>query len=184
MATDIHIYRCICETIRANGGDLTRDWIEEAYENRNNHYSKKQAIEIAGYTQHAIANCDVAILEVTRQSFGLGYQAALASSIQKPLLILQQTGSRPLGAIGVGMTSILRSHKVYTSEHDLHQIISIFMQANNISTKDLRFNMVLERDLFHYLNNESSTTGISKSQIVRSLIRQAAHEKNHLREDA
>lgn len=183
IATDIHIYRYICEAIRSSGGNLARDWIEEAYENRDSRYSKKQAAEIARHTQHSIADCDITILEATRQSFGLGYQAALASSMQKPLLILQRTGSRPLGAIGVGTASILRSHEVYSSKRDLGQIISVFMQTNNISTKDLRFNMMLERDLFYYLNNESSMTGIPKSQIVRSLIRRAAHEKNHLREN-
>ena len=38
--------------------------------------------------------------------------------------------------------------------------------------------MVLERDLLYYLTNESEQTGVSKSQIVRNLIRRAAREKS------
>lgn len=182
IADNINTYRSIRTTIRKNNSELVRDWIEEAYKRRNSQYDSEEAVQIVNYTQQAIADCDVVILDATQQSFGIGYQAALASSLQKPLLILQRAGSKPLGTIGIGTDSILRSHRFYASKQDLFHIISNFIRMNSISTKDLRFNMVLERDLFYYLNNESALTGIPKSQIVRNLIRQSAHNKNHLTE--
>ena len=174
----ISIHRAVCDAIRSHGDELMRDWVEEAYSHRTSRYSEAEAVNILKLTREAISSCDVAIFEVSDQSFGIGYQAALAASLQKPLLILQQKDSRPLGAVGMGVDSPLRDYSNYSSEKDIEAIIKKFIEKNDVSTKDLRFNMVLERDLLYYLTNESEYTGVSKSQIVRKLIRQAAKNRS------
>lgn len=98
--------------------------------------------------------------------------------MQKPILILQRHGARPLGTIGMGVESPLRNCSAYNDSEDLKAIVKRFIEANEVSTKDLRFNLVLERDLLYYLTNESENTGVSKSQIVRNLIRRAAKDKS------
>lgn len=174
----ISTYRTICHAIKNHEDELMRDWVEEAYSHGTSRYTEVEAVDILKLTRAAIANCDVAVFEVSDQSFGIGYQAALAASLQKPLLILQKQGSRPLGAIGMGVDSPLRDYRNYESDKDIEIIVEKFIEKNEVTTKDLRFNMVLERDLLYYLANESEYTGVSKSQIVRKLIRQAAKNKS------
>lgn len=174
----IETYRLIGSIIKNHGDELVRDWIEEAYKSGGAGYDDTQAASIASTTRAAIALSDIVIFEVTDQSFSLGYQAAYAASLQKPVLILRQPHSRPLGPVGTGIDSPLRSCSVYESDEDLREIIISFIEKNDVSTKDLRFNMVLERDLLYYLTNKSRETGVSKSQIVRDLIRRAAQKNN------
>lgn len=173
----IEVYRAICDAVHDHGDKLTRDWVDEAYNHRKDQYSYKEATHIAKLTRAALADCDIAIFEVTDQSFGIGYQAALAASLQKPLLILQQQGSRLLGNIGVGISPPLREYTIYNSKKEIRHLVDQFIEKNDVSIKNLRFNMVLERDLLYYLTNESEYTGVSKSQIVRNLIRRAAQDK-------
>lgn len=175
----IDTYRFIRDTILSNGDTIARNWIEEAFEyHKAGHaYSDKETSDIVCKTRKAISTCDVAIFESSIQSFGVGYQAAIANSMQKPILILQKKGTRPLGVMGAADNSLIRKHIEYDDLNHLKEIIISFIKEFDTPQKDLRFNMLLSREILYFLTNESDNTGVSKSQIVRDLLQAEIEEK-------
>lgn len=179
IKNSINTYRFIHDVLYSNGHTFTRDWIEEAY---NHHiegktYSDNEALEIVNKTRDAIMKCDLAIFESSIQSFGVGFQAAIANYMQKPILILQKNGTRALGVMGTANNSLIRKHVIYSNHDQLKTAILNFINEYDFPQKDLRFNMLLSREILYYLTNESDNTGVSKSQIVRNLLKEEINQK-------
>lgn len=174
MTKDMPYYRHIMGTIKKNKHRLTRDWIEGVYsmviENRYDEQVRKADWTKINKSQvDAIGKADVVIVEATTHSFSTGYQACLAIQSQKPTLIL--TRGAPLGGT---FRSSLESDFVrnveYTTDEELEKAVSSFLQDNQVSSKDLRFNFYIDRKIHTYLRWAAYKTGKSQSEIVRDLL--------------
>lgn len=182
MDKRIDLFRFIENVIERKGHTIIRKWAEEAYSDKLNkrNITTNRAIEIEKATRSAINECDLVIIEATDQSFGVGYQAAIATSLQKPTLIIQETGSRPIGVIGSTANTIMKTIDSYSNLPDLEKIINSFIDNNNLALKDLRFNMLLDRELLYFLEKESANTGLNKSQVIRNLLKNEIKKNNQL----
>ncbi len=164
---DMPFYRRIMKIIHENDGILARDWIETAYHQR----SQKQPSDDEAVTEadfEAIGRSDIVIIDITHHRFSQGFQAATAITQKKPLLLVSRT---PIKKHAIaGYKSKLLTTAEYKAEEDLDEIIKQFILDNTIATKDLRFNMFIDRPIYNYLRSVSYESGKNKSEIIRELI--------------
>ncbi len=133
-------------------------------------YSEPVWKKISEQTIDSIIQADVVIIDASCSSFSLGYQAAVALSHKKPLLVLFQKGSETRELIYDPSYSLMEM-RVYSSRKDINNIVKTFIDMNDIDAKDMRFNMFLDRESYTYLNWESAKTGKTKAQIIREIIK-------------
>lgn len=171
---DKHIgsYTEIVSTIKEAGNHLVRDWLEEAAnaEATNKSYSQPEWQKISEQTLDAVVQADVVIIDASAPSFSLGYQASVALNHKKPLLILFRGGTENRELIYDTSYSLMEM-RVYKDHKDIKNIVETFLEINDIDSKDMRFNMFLDRESYTYLNWESTKTGKTKAQIIREIIR-------------
>lgn len=177
---DIAYLRRIVKTVKQNDSTLALDWIESAYSDSGKE-SPEQAPEadwqaIMEETLTAIGRADVVIIEATHYTFSQGFQAAIALNQKKPVLIVSRTPVEE--RLVSGLKSRDSSMVEYTSEDDLEAAIAQFLRDNTISTKDLRFNMFIDRPIYNYLRSVSYETGKNKSEIIRELINREIRKKD------
>lgn len=177
---DITYLRRIVKTIKQNDSTLALDWIESAY-NDSSKESGEQVPEpdwqaIMEETIDAIGRADVVIVEATHYTFSQGFQAAMALNQKKPVLIVSRTPVEE--RLVSGLKSRDGRMAEYTSEDELETAIAQFLRDNTISTKDLRFNMFIDRPIYNYLRSVSYETGKNKSEIIRELINREIRKKD------
>ena len=88
---------------------------------------ERLAAELFQEDTRLIGECDFFVLEASRPSFGVGFQAAQAWGQEKPLLALYRRGN-PLSAILVGMGV---RYEAYTAPEDLRATLEIFFKENS-----------------------------------------------------
>jgi len=116
----------------------------------------------------AVGRADVVIIEASDYRFDQGMQAAIALQQKKPILIVSQT---PLDDTAVAhYRNRLITLETYASPEELAKVVTRFIRINTISTKDLRFNMFIDRPIYNYLRTQAYETGKNKSEIIRDLI--------------
>lgn len=79
----------IKEQILGSGHSLVSDWIKTAHERMKQNVEQKPAV-IADENMEFISKADAVIAEVTHDSFGVGYQVAVAMQLNKPVLLLSR----------------------------------------------------------------------------------------------
>ena len=171
VSDHIQQYNLIAETIRSNGHEFLKDWLSEnqTTEAAKRIYSDREWEDISSKTLQAVRKADAVIIDASTSSFSMGYQAALALSYRKPLLILFD--SRYQQYI-IDPTSSLKRAFVYHDDEELCRAVESFLKENDASLADLRFNMVLDRDTYGYLQWEATRTGKSKAEIIRGLVKE------------
>lgn len=169
--------RNLVEIIQREGHTLAHDWVDASYEVRD------QAAQNPGATDwsllykdsvEAISRADVVVAETSTPSFSVGYQVATAISMKKPALVLNREGvEKSFFASGIetGIT-----YKKYTEE-SVDTIVTKFLQENNISTKDMRFNFFIDRPIYNYLRWAALKTGKTKAEILRELVQREIENK-------
>lgn len=177
---DITYLRRIVKTIKQNDSTLALDWIESAY-NDNSKETSEQTPEadwqtIMEETLDAIGRADVVIVEATHYTFSQGFQVAMALNQKKPVLIVSRTPVEE--RLVSGLKSRDSRTAEYTSEEELEAVVAQFLRDNTISTKDLRFNMFIDRPIYNYLRSVSYETGKNKSEIIRELINREIRKKD------
>lgn len=172
ISDDITYYRMVVDCLRENGVKLTRDWLEQAYEQRKKLSSTptKSNSWRAIYRDNlqAISKCDVVIAEVSQKSFLVGFQVALALEKKKPVLLLSRHENVD-SVFGVSSNEDIIKHSVYDKD-SLDEVIRLFITENNKGGKDIRFNFFIDRRLLNYLNWASFQSGRKKSEIIREII--------------
>jgi len=168
-------YRKICSTIKDMGHIITRDWIEEAIKimeedtlnnlNREDVYSKVTA---------SIFSSDVVIIEGTVASFSVGHQVTLGLSKNKPtlFLIVKKAGAKKDAKANRTFIDGLKSPLLKVVEYDdssLVDIINDFLNSNG-GKPVVKFNIVLTKEIEHYLDWVSFTRKINRSEFIRNLI--------------
>jgi len=165
---DMPFYRRMIQIIHENDGILARDWIETAYHGRNKKGSSDDVEAVSEADLEAIGRSDIVIIDITHHGFAQGFQAATSINQKKPLLLISRT---PIKKHAIsGYKSKLLTTAEYKTEEDLDKIIKQFIIDNTIATKDLRFNMFIDRPIYNYLRSVSFESGKNKSEIIRELI--------------
>lgn len=164
--------RAIVTTIHSEGHVLARDWIELA---NNREIVKSKEIEVDWEVIfkdniQAISRADVVIVEATSYGFSQGFQVATALQQKKPTLLLCRESSVLKDHFGSGVTDELLTVRQYRSNQDLEDIVAQFLEDNTLTTKDMRFNFFIDRQIYNYLRWASAKTGKTKSELLRSLL--------------
>ncbi len=176
---DLPYFRRIVKTIKDADGTLAQDWVEDTYQNVEVKKVQQEDVDwqtIMQETLDAISRADVVIIEVTNYTFSQGFQAATALQQKKPVLLVSRA---PLNKHLVsGYKSRDSKMAEYKTEQELDKIVTQFIRENTISTKDLRFNMFIDRPIYNYLRSVSYETGKNKSEIIRELINREIRKKD------
>ena len=167
--SDPQYIRDIIETVHDHGSVLAHNWLEPALAR------KREEIYTADWTPFvendllAIKNADIIITEMTHYAFSQGFQVAAALEQKKPVLAVSRQSIK--GRMSSGIIDPLFSFKQYTSRDELKSTVRTYLEKNTVHTKDLRFNILLTRSIFNYLENKTKETGKNKSEIIRDIIK-------------
>lgn len=164
---EIAYFRRIISLVKGAGHTLTNDWLNEVYKARKTIPNIKWT-KIYHTNLDAIDKADIIIAEATTKSFGVGFQVALAIRSKKPVLLLvREEVDRRSMLWGIDEEAV--QTKLYNAG-TLDTIVLGFLKEFDITTKEKRFNLMLDRKLQNYLTWAAKSTGKTRSQIVRELI--------------
>lgn len=170
-------YELIEAVITSNGHDIAKEWLKEYRGKKviSTRFTDKRWGSISTETLAAVQTADAVIIEASIPSFSMGYISAMALTNKKPLLMLFK--SRPQPYI-LDTNNSLRRAVIYDGDEELQKIVTSFLKDVDVDAKNLRFNMVLDRELYNFLNWESVNTGKTKAQIVREVLKERIKRKN------
>lgn len=177
LKSNYQYFKTILDTIAELGHEVARDWVGEEYEmveqGKSHDTIDWQAVNVEN--MEALSRADLVIAEATAKSFATGFQVANAIQLKKPVLILTRNN-----ALAGTFSSGISSDFVRKEDYDLknvRDIISDFINENNIENKDLRFNFFIDRQIYNYLRWAAYKTGKNKSEILRELVLREINNK-------
>jgi len=171
LENDIDLLRKMMQIIKSENHVLARDWVESAYAaNQKTGQTADNWSNIYNESLGAIAQADVVIAEASHENFAIGYQVAVAVQQKKPVLLLRKK-SAGKNAFATGIEDGWVKHEEY-DEENIDKILGHFINENDISTKDMRFNFFIDRPIYNYLRWAALKTGKTKAEILRSLVQQ------------
>ena len=174
---DVSYFRAIYRVISAAENTIAFDWLQTAYERTISQEPQPENwISAIDTSMEAISRADIVVIEGTHSDYLQGYQTAVALEHKKPVLIVSRDSSKELPYTGIRHRML--SVKASRTEKDLVRIVGQFMPDNTVTTKDLRFNMFIDRPIHNYLRNMSYETGKNKSEIIRDLINREIQKKS------
>jgi hypothetical protein len=121
-------------------------------------------------------DCDLVVYEVSRPSIGIGQEIALSLALHKPVMLLHDQNSQPHILRDVGRDLLVI---VPYSRHSLRQEVEMAMSCINDLT-DVRFNLIITREIYAYLEFASKHLKVPKSVFVRHLIIKHMNEDSSL----
>ena len=178
---DIETYRKILHGVRLSGHVVSRDWVETSYMREMQHDKERSKLEgidwtIVEETERAIEGAELVIAEASDSStFGVGYEVAYAIQRRKPTLLLVKKNKASM-SYASGLKSDFITFKRY-DDANLQKSVEDFIKENTIRTKDLRFNFVIDRQIYNHLRLRSYESGKTKAEIVRDLLLEDIGEK-------
>jgi nucleoside 2-deoxyribosyltransferase len=169
---DFETLRKVIRVIHETGNVLARDWMEPQY-----HIDVTKTVKelnprhIYDLNIDAIERADLVIIEGSFKSFGSGFQAATALHKKKPvLLLISRARVKAESRISQGINDPLLTRKEYLDHSDLSVAVKNFIEENSIKTKDLRFNFVLDPQLYNHIRWKSFKSKKTKAEVVRELL--------------
>ncbi|MDX2776552.1 hypothetical protein PV379_04270 [Streptomyces caniscabiei] len=171
VLNDIELLRRISTIVRSKGHVIMDDWVEITYDLRVNKKDKGEAVDWASiYTSNLenIAKADVIIAETSFDTFGVGYQIAVAVQQKKPILLLRHEDAET-DSFATGIIDSWVQRENYNKDN-LENILINFLDSNDISVKDMRFNFFIDRQIYNFLRWSSLKTGKTKAEVLRDLI--------------
>jgi hypothetical protein len=174
---DLPFLQTIIDVAHDNGAVLARDWLGAAI-NTKASYSNDNKVnwsEVHAENLSAFSRSDIMIVEGTRYSFQQGFFISQAIAHKKPVLVIARLDAKSHPLFGVH--DKLLTTKEYKTADELAKIVNKFIKSNTISTKDLRFNFFIDRQIYSYLREVSYETGKNKSEIIRDLLEQQIDEE-------
>ncbi len=178
LVKDMEALRQVLETIKGSGHSIAYQWIDEAYEReKSTNTASPDWNAIYKDNLGAIAKADVIIAETTYENFAVGYQVAMAVQQKKPVLLLRHN-TADKNAFVAGVDDGWIHHETYAQDN-IKGIVKEFLKENDISTKDMRFNFFINRQIYNYLRWASFKTGQTKADILRKLIEQDIASKDY-----
>ena len=164
------------EAIHDNGAVLSRDWISAVRRqiNKNAEYdlsnTTKDWEQFHQENLDSISRADVVFADVTNYTFPDGFYTQYALQQKKPVLLVTRKDTRTCLLAGIRHKLLTIHH--YDTKEELNKLVTKFIKANTIATKDLRFNFFIDRQIYSYLREASYETGKNKSEIIRELLEQ------------
>jgi len=159
----------VIRVVHQTGNVLARDWMESQYYAKT--VKELDSKHVYDLNIDAIERADLIIIENSFKSFGSGFQAAVALQKKKPVLMLINTllieGE---SQIAQGIRDPLLSRVEYSNYDELEAAVRRFIEDNRIKTKDLRFNFVLDPQLYNHIRWKSFKTKKTKAEVVRELL--------------
>lgn len=179
LSENIEDLRKITKSIKNKGHVLTRDWLEEAYDNIQSgmEANDKKWQTIIDEDFEAIAKADVVIAEVSKDSTAMGYQIATAIHQKKPTLLILKEGSKVPPFTWNIPSNFLKRNEYNDSNID--DKITPFLEENDIGTKDMRFNFFIDRQIYNYLRWAALKTGKTKAEVLRELVNREIENKEY-----
>lgn len=168
---DVEGFRRIVNKIHDMGHTISNEWVEVAWlRAKGEHPRKYPNMEDLVYEAMAcIERADLLITEASDSStFGVGFETAFALQCKKPVLVLVKHSSIQ-NTYALGIKHQLLISRTYTDEN-LEATIEEFIKENTIKKKDLRFNFVIDRQIYNHLRLKSFQTGKTKAEFVRDLL--------------
>lgn len=171
LKRDIKVYRKILTYARSLGHTFTNDWVETSWQQFMRTGSFDGMIKnIVHSADLGLRSSEVVIAEVSgASSFGVGYEVSRAIQERKPILMLVSKNEAS-NSYAFGVQNELVSLKIYDSDEALRKYIEDFLKENTVKNKDLRFNFVIDRQIYNHLRLRSFSTGRTKAEIVRDLL--------------
>lgn len=172
VVEDLETLRRVMGVIHQTGNVLARDWMEPQYHiDVTKTVKEMDSRRIYDLNIDAIERADLVIIETSFKSFGSGFQAATALTRKKPvLLLIKKTHVENESRISQGANDPLLTRKVYSNFSELEVVVKDFIKSNSIKTKDLRFNFVLDPQLYNHIRWKSFKTKRTKAEVVRELL--------------
>ena len=179
---DLPFLRRIAKTVTQNGNELAREWTEAPLPEEGKPLAPTEVkIEVDWHLVvtadiDAISRADLVIIEATHDRLLQGYEIAVSLQYKRPTLLLSRDSLEQHAFSGI--RDRLLTTVQYETEDELEALVKDFIRSNTITTKDLRFNMFIDRPIYNYLRNVSYETGKNKSEIIRDLINREINDKN------
>jgi len=174
LEEDLPFYHAVLEVIHDSGAVIARDWISAAQNRFDKNIIRDDAKvewdDVHKENSEAISRSDVVIIEATNYGFQEGFYTSQALQQKKPVLLVTRKNIRSQLIHGIRHKLLTTLH--YDNKEELKKIVTKFVKANTIATKDLRFNFFIDRQIYSYLREASYETGENKSEIIRELLEQ------------
>lgn len=171
VTEDVETLRQIMRLIHKSGHVLARDWIEPYYHISVSKTAKEMDPEqVYRSNMDAIERADLVIVEASFKSFGAGFHVSAALSKRKPTLLLVRKDVENESTFSRGVRDELLRRREYAGSDELESIVSQFIDDYTFKTKDLRFNFVLDPQLYNHIRWKSFKTKKTKAEIVRELL--------------
>jgi hypothetical protein len=180
LMENIDNLRSIIKYVKAQGHELARDWLEDAYkEEISKTTSSNEGVwqSIIQHNLEAIARADVLIADITYDNTAIGYQIATALHQKKPTLLTLREGQE-VSPFTWNIPSSFLKRVEYTSEN-ITDKVDPFLKENDIGTKDMRFNFFIDRPIYNYLRWAALKTGKTKAEILRELVQREIEQKDY-----
>lgn len=163
------VYNMVREALVKCGVGLTYDWLHD-----NETYTPAVLFK---KTSEALELADLVVADVTFPSTGVGQQISQAIAKKIPVLILKAKWKQPSK-----FTPGVQSDLVWYVEYEKGNLKSLIKENIRKIGKERfeKFNLILTPDLNSILQLQSEKIGVSKSQLLRSIIRSwlSSHEKD------
>lgn len=167
---DLPYLKALLKAVHSTGASPLNDWISDASKQQRNQEAPVTPDWKNDYRSSisAIDRADAIIIEATGYGFEEGLFMSQALLRKKPTLVLtrQSTDSNIMGGISHNLLTIQH----YSTDEEIQAATTKFLQENRVSTKDLRFNFFIDRQIYSYLRQTSYETGRNKSEIIRQVI--------------
>ncbi|HJP96396.1 MAG TPA: hypothetical protein VJ843_03415 [Candidatus Saccharimonadales bacterium] len=124
----------------------------------------------------AMSHADIVVVEASEYGLDQGMQVAIALQQKKPTLVVSQASLEHTAL--ARYRNRLLVLETYANQDELAKLLTRFIHTNTISTKDLRFNMFIDRPIYNYLRTQAYETGKNKSEIIRDLINQEINKND------
>lgn len=164
-------YLLIRDTIKSEGHELTRDWIERSIKLNESGAGERPKTDVYPLVIEATLAADVVIIDGTVSTFNLGLQVDFAIQKNKPVLFLSQQKQEDLeNSFMAGTKSNLLTMKSYTKD-TVKDIIIDFLNIYEGGSKS-RFNLVIDQNQSNYLDWAAFTYKKNKTDIIKESIDQ------------
>lgn len=182
LKEDLPFYHSMLEVIHDDGAVVARDWISAAQNRLDKNIIRDDTKivweEVHKENSEAISRSDIVVIEATNYGFQEGFYMSQALQHKKPVLLVTRENVR--GRLINGIKHKLLTTQHYDTQDELKKIVNKFIRVNTISSKDLRFNFLIDRQIYSYLRQTSYETGKNKSEIIRELLESEIEQQEKL----
>lgn len=150
----------IVKVIEKSGGKLTLRWFEDK--------TKHSPEELFHQAVEGIKSADILVAEISSPSTGVGQQISYAISWKIPVIAIYRKGRSVPSRFTIGNSS----DSLRSLEYDEESLEKLLKEKFKeiLKKRFVKFNFISTREINDYLNRESLSRGISKSQLLRSII--------------